>query len=344
MYRKLLFLALLSGCGSPDENKQANPQPLFSVDFLTVKKSPFQEVYLTSGNILANEAVMLQSEVSAKITGTHFTEGAQVKKGQLLFSLHDKELKAQLKTATARHQLALSEAKRRKELLQVNGVSAEEYEIAASQALQYEGEKELLQAQLERYQIYAPLNGKAGLRMYSTGALVSPGNVLTQVVEDYPVKIEFELPARFYAEIKTNDTVSLELKGASKPRKAVVFAKDPQINENTRSFKVRALNADKNQKDLIPGKFIQVGVSIQRSDSAIMIPTDALIPIMGSQRVFVYRNGTAQAKEVVPGYRSGEKIEILQGLNAGDTLITSGLLTLRPEAAVQLRKSTQIKN
>ena len=343
MYKKLLFLIVLSGCGTPEEKKQGNSQPLFSVDYIVVKNAPFQEVFITQGDVIPNEMVSIQSEVNAKITGIHFAEGQSIKKGQLLFTLHDKEIQAQLKSTTARYQLAKNEAERRKQLLAVNGISAEEYEIAASQVLQLEGEKEFLEAQLEQYKIFSPLGGKAGLRMYSLGALVSPGNILTTLVEDYPVKIEFELPERFYSEIKQSDIIQLTIKGTANEMEAEVYAKDPQIDANTRSFTVRAINYDKNQKVLVPGKFVQVSVRVQRADESIMIPTDALMPDRGAQKVFLYKGGKAISKNVVPGYRGGEKIEILEGIDAGDTLITSGLLTLRPEAQVQLRtkKTTQ---
>ena len=337
MYRYILILAILSGCGAADENKSGASQPLFSVSFLTVQKTHFEESFVSSGDIIPFEAVDIQSEVSAKITGIHFEEGAQVKKGQLLISLNDSELKAQLKSVSARYELARKEADTRKALLEVKGISQEEYDVAQAQALQLEGEKEFLQAQLERYQIRAPFNGRVGLRMYSLGALVSPDNTLTQLVEDYPVKMEFQLPERFFAEVQVGDTVRVNLKGKAKTKIAVVYAKEPRINETTRSFRVRAINNDRNERDLTPGKFIEVAVQVRRSEEALMIPTDAIVPMMGAQRIYLYKNGKAEAKEVIPGYRSGELIEILEGLNAGDTLITSGLLTLRPGAPVQLR-------
>ena len=280
-----------------------------------------------SGSTVANDHVEIRSEISGIITRLNIPEGSVVQKGFLIAKIKDDDILAQLKKIEIEEALAAQTETRHRKLLDINAISKEEYEISQSKVLTLKADKDLLKVQLARTEIRAPFSGKLSLRNISLGAYVTPANIITTLTQYNPIKIDFTTPERYMNEIKVGSTISFKTDGSGEVHTAKVTAIDPSIDANLRTLKVRAL-APNPSNTLIPGMFVNVMADIKRNQT-IMIPTEAVIPMVEGMEVYVKRNGKAQLVKVETGYRDVSKVEILKGLSIGDTVITSGLVTLK---------------
>ncbi len=149
------------------------------------------------------------------------------------------------------------------------------------------------------------------------------------------VRIEFSVPEQYARLVSTGDDIEFTIQGDEKTYTASIFAIDPQIDPSTRSVRIRAL-APNAQRQFLPGTFCQVQVKTTKLPKAIMIPSEALIHALKGQNVFLYRGGTAQQQEVLTGIRTEREVQILSGVEVGDTVIISGILQLRPNMNIQI--------
>ena len=285
-----------------------------------------------SGTTVANDHVEIRSEISGIITRLNIPEGSLVQKGFLIAKIKDDDILAQLKKIELEEALADQTEARHRKLLDINAISKEEYEISQNKVLTLKADKDLLRVQLSRTEIRAPFTGKLSLKNISLGAYVTPMDVITTLTQYNPIKIDFTTPERYISNIKVGSTISFRTDGTADTHTAKVIAISPAIDESLRTLRVRALAQNQNNT-LIPGMFVNVSVDIRRTQS-IMIPTEALIPVVDGMQVFVKKNGKAELVSVETGYRDVSKVEVLKGLSIGDTLITSGLVTLKPGDSV----------
>jgi len=188
---KLIFYSLvslslmISGCSHSSKSSKADTGRKFSavpVNVKVIKSQLLKNEFYTTGSILANEKVELRSEVSGKITGIYFEEGTQVKKGALLLKIDDSELQAMLTKSEAQEKLAEQDEFRNRQLLDIKAVSQEEYDVSLNQLKSIQAEKSLLEAQIAKTEILAPLSGKIGLRYVSPGSYI-PTNSLIAVLQ-----------------------------------------------------------------------------------------------------------------------------------------------------------------
>ena len=280
-----------------------------------------------SGSTLANDHVEIRSEISGIITRLNIPEGKLVEKGFLIAKIKDDDILAQLKKIELEEALAAQTEARHRKLLDINAISKEEYEISQNKVLTLQADKDLLKVQLSRTEIRAPFTGKLSLRNISLGAYVTPATVITTLTQYNPIKVDFTTPERYISDIHVGSLIRFKTDGSAENYTGTVIAIDPTIDANLRTLKVRALSQNPNNT-LIPGMFVNVSVDIRKNQS-IMVPTEAVIPVVDGMEVFVKRNGKAELVKVETGYRDVSKVEVLKGLNVGDTLITSGLITLK---------------
>jgi len=289
----------------------------------------------TTGTLLANEAIELTSETNGKVTKIYFNEGSHVKQGDVLVQINDAELQAELQRALYQKKLAESSELRQRQQLEIEAISQEEYDIALNRVNILQAEMELLQAQLEKTTISAPFNGRVGLRYVSEGSYVTSNTVIATLVDSDPIKIEFSIPERYANAVKNGQEILFRVQGNSEKNRAVIYAIEPEINVNTRSLHLRA--ACPNPQGLfVPGSFAEVEVLLRISEQALMTPSQSLIPELEKQTLFLYKNRKAVVSDVEIGVRNAQKIQILSGAVAGDTVITSGILQLRLNSPVKI--------
>ncbi len=304
------------------------------VKIFVVKPDTLNNDLFLSGTLTANESVELKPEIAGRIVKIKFTEGTRVAAGDLLVKINDADLQAQLKKVKLQEKLISEQLERRKKLLTINGISQEEYDAAANQLASYQADIALINTQIEKTEIRAPFSGMIGLKNISEGAFIAAGTTIATLVQHDPIKIDFSVPEKYASLIKQNSTVLFSLDGDDKQLSATIKAIEPQIDEASRTIKVRTI-AQNRSGALLPGAFAQIKLPLASSKNAVMIPTEAIIPILKGQKVYLVKNGIAEESKVETGLRNDVKIQILKGVSIGDTLVVSGLL--------QVKKGSKVK-
>ena len=316
------------------------PNPGGATNAIPVKAQLIRSLELTdfitvSGSTLPAEEVMVSSEVPGKVKEILFREGDVVKKGASLIHLDDDELMAQRNRLEVQARLNEKIAERLKALYEKEGVSLQELEIAEAEYQKALSELTLLDAQLEKRVIRAPFSGRLGLRLISEGSYLAPGTAIVPLVKSDPIKIEFSVPEKYSRMIGKGTNIEFQVDGIPGRQKATVEAADPTIDATTRTFRLKASAQNPGSK-IIPGAFANVRVNLKAYDQTILVPTEAVVPELGGKKVFVYRGGQAESVPVTTGIRQEARIQVTEGLEPGDTIITTGVLQIRPGAAVTI--------
>ncbi|MBC7922834.1 MAG: efflux RND transporter periplasmic adaptor subunit [Ferruginibacter sp.] len=322
---------------TPAESRSVRgPGGPVTVDAIVLKSSLLNNKVLSTGTVIANEAVDIRSEISGKITGIFFNEGDNVKKGQLLLRVNDDELQAQLRRIEYNIELNQTQESRQKKLLDKEAISQQEYDVVLTGLNSIQAELQLLRAQIAKFAIRAPFDGIIGLRYVSAGSYISPSTLMASLQDIDPVKVEFSVSERYGDQVKKGDNITFTINGTTQDERYAgkVYAVEPKIDLATRSVRVRALCPNPDRK-LIPGAFARVELSLGQIDDALMVPTEALVPTVKGQTIFLYRNGLARSLPVQTGIRTERSIQITKGAQPNDSLIVTGLL--------QLKDSTQVK-
>jgi membrane fusion protein (multidrug efflux system) len=317
------------------DTKTATASSASLVEVVVATKRVLQDKVVSTGTILPNESVNVTSEVSAVITGIHFKEGSQVVKGTTLVTLNDAELRAHLQQLYHKKKLAELDEKRKKELLAREAISRQEYDIAETELSTLTAQIAQIKATIDKYTIKAPFSGTVGIRQVSEGSYVSPNVVITQIADFNTVKIEFAVAAKYANQIFKGQNIRFTVENSNKEYQAKVYATATQIDEATRTITVRAICSN-DKKELIPGAFANVTLILSEQEK-LTIPTQALVPEMGGYKVYVVNNQKAAEKKVKTGIRTEKDIEIVVGIEEGDSVITAGLMNMRDGVPVKIK-------
>ena len=314
------------------------PAPAIEVEGLVVKTSSINEVVEASGTILANEATEIRPEISGRITQLNIREGAVVPQGSLLVKIYDGDLQAQLKKLQVQLQIAEKTEERQKELLKIGGIAQQDYDLSILQVSNIKADIELTRVNISKTEIRAPYTGRLGLKNISPGAYISPTTLVTTITQVSQMKIEFSVPEKYSSQIKNGLTLDFSIDGSSKEYKANILARESSVDENTRNLRIRAIVQGGADQYLVPGTFAKVRMILGENRNAIMIPSNAVIPQARNKQVAVYKGGIAAMVKVETGVRDSTNVQVVDGLSAGDTLVTSGLLFIKPGAKLKLSK------
>ncbi|MDD3004127.1 efflux RND transporter periplasmic adaptor subunit [Flavobacterium sp.] len=288
-----------------------------------------------SGTLEANEQIEVRSEVSGVVEQINFEEGSLVTKGQALIKVNDIELRAQLKQVQTARGLSSENARRAKLLLEKEAISQEEFDVANAEYQSAIAQVQLIQAQLSKTIVRAPFSGKIGLRSISKGSYISPNTLIAQLVNTSQLKITFSIPEKYAQTMKVNQSLTFTTSGSKETYKATIYAIEPSIEIESRTLRIRAIT-NNNDGKLIPGTFANVSLPLEKLKNALLVPTEALIPIQNGKKIFVVENGKAKEVIVETGARTDKDILITSGLKAGDTILTSGVMTLRNDSPVKV--------
>jgi membrane fusion protein (multidrug efflux system) len=331
----------LNACGegnSTETQSQASSEKPATppLDYTLARPQNIDEVIRTDGELYAWQRVELQSEVNGRVVALHLPEGERVRKGKVLVRMDSRELRAELDQIEAELQLARKKWARQ-QTLQANDMASEEtVEELRRDVRTREAERDRLRAAIQKTLLRAPFTGRVGLHNIVEGAYLNSQQVITELIDDRRLKLDFALAEQYTGQVAAGDTVTFTTNvNPDSPQVAVVYAVSPSIAVESRRLQVRAEvpNASGRFK---PGLFAEVELPVRRRSRAIMIPNIALIPTRDRKEVFVYENGRARARALVTGFRSEKRVEVIQGLERGDTVLTSGLLQLQDGQSVQL--------
>jgi len=321
---------------SPAARGNSSPRTV-PVDVFVVEGDVLEQVITATGNIIPNEAVEIRPERSGKLVSLNFKEATYVEKGRLLAKIDDADLLAQKEKLAIQLKLAQTELERARGLLAIQAATQEEVDRLSNRVEELKADQRIVDVQLDRSQVLAPFNGYVGLRDISEGAYVTPQNVLVDLQQINPVKLEFEVPEKYLSLVKTGQDITFTVSGSDESYKARVYALSSDIAPDTRTFTVRA-TATNSSNQLKPGQFAKVELVTSVNESAVIIPTDAVIPVIDGKQVYVFRDGKAIGTAVTTGTRLDARVEITGGLQVGDSIIVSGLLSLTNGTPVQVNK------
>ena len=301
---------------------------------------PMRDRIRATGSLRADESVDLSAETSGRITRIYFQEGSRVRRGQLLVKINDAELRAQRERLRTRIELAATREERQRRLLEIGGASQDEYDGVLGELNVLRSEAALLDAQIATTEIRAPFDGVIGLRYVSEGAYVSPQSQIASLQAIDPMKVEFSVPERYAGRVRTGDEVLFTVAGAEGTFRGEVYAVEPRVDVGTRTLQIRA-RVPNSDGQLLPGAFADLELIVAEIPDALPIPAIAVISELGGKRVWVLEGGKAASRTVETGIRTEDAVQITDGLAPGDTVLTSGLQTVRAGQPVQVQDVTR---
>lgn len=301
---------------------------ILNVNAKIIKPQLLTDEFTTTGVLLPDEEVDLSFETSGKVIEINFEEGSLVKRGQLLAKVNDRQLQAQLQRLVSQLKLAEDRVFRQNALLERDAVSKEAYEQVKTDLATLNADIEIVKANIALTELHAPFDGVIGLRQISVGSYASPTTVVAKLTKVTPLKVQFSVPERYAAQIKKGTNLNFHIEGQLDAFAAKVYAMESTIDPNLHTFMVRALYPNVN-RTLLPGRYASIQLKKEEIPNAIAIPTDAIVPEMGKDKVFLYKAGKAEPVDIVTGIRTEAEVQVVRGLELGDTIITSGTLQLR---------------
>ena len=333
----LIFYRISDNKKSEEKNsKGPGAKTALSVSGIVLKPQVFLDNLSLSGSIEANEQVDVRSEISGIVESINFQEGTMVTKGQVLFKVNDIELRAQLANVKTSQGLASENERRAKLLLEKEAISQEEYDIASADFKSSKAQTQLIQAQIAKTTVRAPFSGKIGLRAISNGTYVTPTTPIAKLVNTSQLKITFSIPEKYASQMKVGNALSFTTAGSTEKFDAKIYAIEPEIEVATRTLKVRAIAQNPDGK-LYPGTFANVALPLDHIKDALLVPTEAVIPIQNGKKIYISENGKAKEIVIQTGSRTEKEILVLNGLKPGDTVLTSGVMTLKNGSPVKVK-------
>jgi membrane fusion protein (multidrug efflux system) len=324
-------ILLFGGCGdNPDKKADrggSSGKGVALVEALIIKPRLLENRIYSTGTLLANEEVELRSEIAGRVADVYFVEGKKVNKAELLLKINDAELQAGLKRKMYEEKQAIDNLNRQKSLFEIQAISREDYDKFENSLKIIQAEKEIIQSQIDKTDIRAPFAGIIGLRYISEGGYVTPDKLIATIQNIDPIKVEFSIPEKYAGQLKTGTDVAVFSGDSPIPRHGNIYAIESKIDPLTRTIKARAKIPNSDNK-LIPGSFAKVEIILNVIPDAIVIPSEAVIPQLTGQVVYLYKGGKAILSPVKTALRTDTDIQISEGISEGDTLITSGLLQL----------------
>lgn len=323
------------GDSSPTESVAAGGQTNLPVDVIKVKEELLESSLNITGSLIPNEIVNLRPEVTGLVEKISFKEGQFVKKGTPLLYLNDDELKAQFDRLEFTKKLYESQEKRQKQLLTKEAISQEEYDIILNQYNTNLADLSLIEAQLNKMVIRAPFDGELGFRQISEGSVIGTADLIATIVNVDPIKIEFSIPERYSNEIKVGTVIYFSSNVSSTEAEGKVYAIEPNIDAATRTLKIRAQSANK-EKKFLPGMFVRVRLVLDKEANAILVPSESIIPELEGYKVFIAKDGVVESRKVEIGQRSDTRVQLLNGVEAGELVLTTGVLQARDGMSVEV--------
>jgi membrane fusion protein, multidrug efflux system len=358
-----LLAALLAGCQKNAQSGVTRPLPMVTVFAAISQDVP---AYLDSiGKTVASEVVSIQPQVSGRITEIHFTDGADVKKGDLLFTIDPRPYEAQLHLAEATLaekkamlELAKIQFNRYAGLLETKSVSQSDYDqrkntldIADAQARESHAQVETARLNLEYCAIRSPIDGRAGQRLVDVGNVVAANTGSLLVIQRFdPIYADFTIPEQDLSAVQQNmqsGTLRTEVRlpGERKHQRygGLTFL-DNAVQEGVGTVKLRATIPNRDQY-FWPGRFVKVRLVLNMIEGAVLIPASA--PQMSAKGSFVYvikENGTAELQPVKLGQSQGDMVVVESGLKHGDRVVTNGQIGVMPGGKVRIEEPASAKD
>jgi membrane fusion protein (multidrug efflux system) len=304
------------------------------VETAQVTKGPLTEQVTAVGSLRSDESVVISSEIAGRINEIHFKEGTPVEKGAPLITLDDSVYQAELHQAEAKRLLAEQSNQRVTELFSRKIASASTKEETDSNLAVANASTELAKAHIDKTRIVAPFAGIVGLRQVSVGEYITPGQPLVGLDAIEQIKVDFKVPEKYLPTVRTGQHIEIKVDAYPEQTfKGEVYAIDPRVDIEGRSIFIRA-RVPNDDQTLRPGQFARVTLIHEVKPDALTVPEAAIVPKGEDQYVFKVVDGKALLARVSIGTRREGRVELVDGVAAGELVITAGQLKIRDGAAV----------
>ena len=337
----IFVVILFISCGSKTEkidgNKPKGPSQNMPVEAeaFIVTPSMLNASVLIAGTLLPFEETEIHPEVAGKVTQLSIREGSFVRRGTLLVKMFDGDLRAQLNKLNVQLKIADKTRERQEQLLKIGGISQQDFDLTFLNVSTIKADMQILNAAINKTVIRAPFDGKLGFKNISMGAYITPQTIVTTISQVGRLKLQFSVPEKYANKVKLGNYVNFSTATSDKKYTAKIIATEPGITLDSRSLKILAI-VEKVDNNITPGGFANIEFNIGDNANAIMLPTQAIIPKARDKEVIVYKDGMAKFTTVVTGIRDSSKVEIISGVAFGDTVITTGLLSIKPGSKIQI--------
>lgn len=346
----LLLAVFTAGCGgASSDDAAAAPAPSPAVEVAQARREAVSVRASSVGTLEAEQTVVLRAEAEGVVSAIPVAEGETVRRGQVLVRLEDRELAAQAEAAEAALERSRTEAEnlaarleRNRGLLEAGAISPQalddlesSHEAARARTEEAEANLRLARRRLEKSVIRAPFAGRLGERSFYVGDFVREGDSLMELIDDRPLRVEFDLPEAYLGRVEVGSPVRVEAR--SDPGRevdgGVVFI-SPRVDSGTRTVRIEAEVPNPDGR-LSPGQFVEVEIELERRADAVVIPEEAVVPRGGENFVFAVADGTARLRSVTLGERVPGRVEVLSGVEAGERVVVAGQQRIQDGAAVR---------
>lgn len=334
----IMLVVIFASCKSkPKEGgNNAKPNQPVIVDVLIAEKESINNLIEANGTVIPNEYVELRSEVSGRLIYLNLPEGKMILKGTVIARVNDADLLAQMARSKVQLDLAQKTVNRFKQLLDVNGLNQADYDVALNQVNTLKADIAYTQTLVDKTVVRAPFSGVAGLRQVSPGAYVTPATIISSLQQVDEVKIDFTLPEMYGNVVKTGSLVDVQVDAVTKEKgRAIILAIEPGANTNTRNLQVRALLKGAKAN---PGAFVKVYIDAGKNRLSIKVPANCIIPDDRNNQVILVKKGKASFVNIQTGVREASIVEVIKGIEVGDSIVVTGVLFARPNAPLSVRK------
>jgi membrane fusion protein (multidrug efflux system) len=333
----------MSACKNSNNStpaKSDNKPKILNADGFVVKPKPFQNDYTTSGTLLPNEEIQILPEVSGRVTNIYFKEGVRVEQGQLLVKLYNDDIKAQIQKLQAQKELQIKIKDRQKQLVEIGGISQQDYETTVTGIKSIDADIAYSEAQLRKTMIYAPFPGKIGIRNISVGAVITPSTLIATLQQTRILKMDFTVPDQYKREVPLNKKLYFTVVGSMDTFSGTIAAIEPTADIVTRTLKVRAM-VENEKHTLTAGSFTHIVIPFSDKKDALLIPSQAVIPTTRDKQVAIVKGGKAKLTTIQIGLRTNDKVEVVQGLHAGDTILTTGIMQVKNGMSIKISRVSE---
>ncbi len=331
------FLILLTAaCSDTDSSNAGGPPPARAVqaDYIVARLDTFRNQVITTAEVLPFESVTMRAPLAGTVLNIYFDEGSRVKEGDLLIRLDDRAWKARLTGLIAEYNSIEKELERYTRLIEIDGASQQQVDNAVARLATMKAEIDQLSVNIELANIRAPFSGQVGLRNFSLGSYMSQGEEITTLAQIDRLKVNFNLPEKYRPDVRTGEIISLRVEEDTFP--ATIYAIDPIIDADSRTVQARAY-LDRGNSGLMPGVFAETILPTEVLENAIVLPSQVVVPEIQDQTVYVVKNGLAERRVVIVSGRTQDMVLITDGVQPGDTVLSTGLMSVKDGTPLSLQ-------
>ena len=325
--------------------------PPVAVSAEVARQEQWDRYIKSVGTLVAVNGVDITSEVGGLIKQIYFASGIDVTQGQVLVQLDDTVERANLRSYDAQLKLASINYERDKKLLSSRAISKTDFDTVEAKLKDAEAQVERTRALIEQKQVKAPFAGRIGIRQLNVGDYVNVGDQLvTLQALDY-LHVDFSVPEKYFPQLHNGQLVRFRVKAfGERVFEAKVTAINSKVDENTRNIRVRA-SFNNDAQELVPGMFANVSIVLQSQQEVITVPETAVSYSLYGDSVFVVSESTSEEGEVIKTVerryvtvsdRRNQRVAITDGVNGGETIVTSGQLKLNNGASVVIDNSVAL--